>query len=150
MAGNKRLEELIDIESNGFKTCRTCGETKPETEFEVSTRTVNKVHRLNQCRKCREFVRKQERKCKKIHGKTRPIGTPCDCCGRTDVKLRLDHCHKTGMFRGWLCHQCNIGIGGLGDSTEGMYNAIRYLLKSEKNSVLKYISDEEKKNYLDL
>lgn len=39
----------------------------------------------------------------------------CEICelseehnGRT---LALDHCHKTGKFRGWLCNTCNLALG---------------------------------------
>jgi Recombination endonuclease VII len=28
---------------------------------------------------------------------------------------RVDHCHKTGAFRGILCHRCNLGVGYFGD-----------------------------------
>lgn len=41
--------------------------------------------------------------------------------------MQLDHDHETGMFRGWLCHRCNTGIGSLGDSAEGLENALRYV-----------------------
>lgn len=34
----------------------------------------------------------------------------CQGCQRSTEKtgpLCLDHCHKTGKFRAWLCHDCN-------------------------------------------
>lgn len=39
-------------------------------------------------------------------------------CQRPDTerKLHLDHCHTTGVFRGWLCAQCNQALGLLNDS----------------------------------
>ena len=40
----------------------------------------------------------------------------CECCGANDVKLDLDHCHETGMFRGFICRSCNKTIGIKGDS----------------------------------
>lgn len=42
----------------------------------------------------------------------------------------LDHCHKTGKIRGFLCPQCNTAIGLLGDTIEGLTKAIEYLAKS--------------------
>jgi hypothetical protein len=56
-------------------------------------------------------------------------GTTCDCCGRTTQKLEFDHCHDTKTFRGWLCRQCNTGIGLLGDNAAGLEQALKYLQK---------------------
>ena len=59
----------------------------------------------------------------------------CDCCGRpeseTKAGLHLDHCYKTDKFRGWLCPQCNRGIGNLGESVEGLEKAIAYLIRTD-------------------
>lgn len=41
----------------------------------------------------------------------------------------VDHDHETGEIRGLLCHNCNVGIGNLMDSTEILENAIQYLTK---------------------
>ena len=65
---------------------------------------------------------------------TRPTPENCECCGSKLLggkKTHLDHCHATGMFRGWLCNKCNLGIGALGDSVAGVENAIRYLLATD-------------------
>lgn len=53
----------------------------------------------------------------------------CELCGRPPKKraLHLDHDHVTGKFRGWLCGRCNVSIGALGDSAEGLQRAVRYL-----------------------
>ena len=45
--------------------------------------------------------------------------------------MHLDHCHITGKFRGWLCGKCNMGIGALGDSIQGLQRAIEYLKRAE-------------------
>jgi len=39
----------------------------------------------------------------------------------------LDHCHTTQEFRGWLCSDCNVAIGKLGDDTQGVLKALDYL-----------------------
>ena len=42
--------------------------------------------------------------------------------------VHLDHNHKTGATRGWLCANCNSGIGKLNDGR--LFNsALRYLRK---------------------
>ena len=64
---------------------------------------------------------------------TRPRPEHCENCGRLPNghgRLHLDHDHKTGKFRGWLCHSCNTGLGHLGDSVESLIAAIHYLKRS--------------------
>lgn len=43
------------------------------------------------------------------------------------AKAHLDHSHKTGRVRGYLCGNCNRGMGYLGDSIENLRSAILYL-----------------------
>jgi hypothetical protein len=59
----------------------------------------------------------------------------CAICGyesRDGKRLRVDHCHETGQIRGLLCSTCNTGLGGLGDSIEGVKRALDYLIRVEK------------------
>ena len=46
----------------------------------------------------------------------------------------LDHCHDTETFRGWICGNCNTGIGGLKDNIDRVSNALKYL-KKHKDSL---------------
>lgn len=57
----------------------------------------------------------------------------CECCGKAPARRRLalDHCHDTRRFRGWLCGNCNVGIGMLGDTLEGVLHAVKYLRRAE-------------------
>lgn len=52
----------------------------------------------------------------------------CQSCGKR-ATLHLDHNHVTGVFRGWLCHHCNTGIGLLGDDEAGLHRALKYLTR---------------------
>jgi hypothetical protein len=58
-------------------------------------------------------------------------GGVCDICGmrEEDYKqfLGIDHCHKTGEFRGQLCQECNHGIGKFKEDIRLLGNAIGYL-----------------------
>jgi hypothetical protein len=36
----------------------------------------------------------------------------CRSCGQIK-KLCLDHCHKTGKIRGWICNTCNMFAGAV-------------------------------------
>lgn len=44
----------------------------------------------------------------------------CELCNKSfsEVKKCLDHCHKTGKYRGALCMQCNAALGKLGDDID--------------------------------
>lgn len=55
----------------------------------------------------------------------------CPICDR-ETKLVLDHCHKTGLLRGFICQKCNIALGKFGDNLEGLQKAIKYLENFEK------------------
>lgn len=93
---------------------------------------ANKEKRLENNRKwCLanpEKKRLSDRRTKGLPDPTRPAPSCCECCGRTQERhLELDHCHETGKFRGWLCIQCNTGIGKLGDNVEALERAIAYL-----------------------
>ncbi len=41
----------------------------------------------------------------------KPVDNHCQLCHRRGAYLMLDHCHKTGAFRGWLCLSCNQCLG---------------------------------------
>jgi hypothetical protein len=47
--------------------------------------------------------------------------------GKIKKTPHVDHDHKNGKVRGLLCHECNLGIGLLGDDPSRVYDAYRYL-----------------------
>lgn len=51
----------------------------------------------------------------------------CDCCGIETENLVTDHCHKQGNFRGFLCSNCNTGLGQFKDDPIRLQKAIDYL-----------------------
>ena len=60
-------------------------------------------------------------------------GGVCAICGKINtrqLKLAVDHNHKTGKIRGLLCDRCNRGIGLLLNTTN-LTNAINYLKDDE-------------------
>lgn len=70
---------------------------------------------------------------------TRPEPNICECCGKErdkgQKKLHLDHCHSLGIFRGWLCASCNLGIGLLGDGPSGVMKALEYLKRAYDGTI---------------
>ena len=121
------------------KKCYVCGDTKPHTKehFDIGVSTKSGlVHLKGLCKDCSRANSKIARELRPLHLKDKT--EYCDCCGRHESELKsgfhLDHCYKTGNFRGWICPQCNRGIGNLGESIEGLEKAIAYLRKSDERS----------------
>jgi hypothetical protein len=46
--------------------------------------------------------------------------------------LVIDHCHRTQVVRGLLCHSCNRGIGLLGDDPETIQRAYEYITRRRR------------------
>lgn len=66
-----------------------------------------------------------------------PAPDNCENCARvfkSGHDCHLDHDHKTGKFRGWLCNRCNRGLGYFGDTLEGMKQGVSYLERAEERN----------------
>lgn len=67
-------------------------------------------------------------------------GGGCGICGAVESRskgprLHVDHDHVTGKVRGLLCAACNHGIGQLGDDSERVKSAVRYLERAKGESL---------------
>jgi len=62
---------------------------------------------------------------KAFTGSCQICGVPESECKR---RLNMDHCHKTGEFRGWLCDSCNRALGHLRDSERIVGSMLSYLI----------------------
>lgn len=118
------------------KKCSSCNRNLPTTNF--SNASGGNYLRYE----CRECGRKKtnDRKKLRIH---HPLSDPdkhcCPICnssaeqafGKGGQHLKsswvLDHDHKTGKFRGYICHNCNRGLGIFSDSIDRLKKAIGYL-----------------------
>ena len=112
-------------ETTGQKStrkCCSCGIIKPLSEFSKHIR--NPLGLDNRCKKCVSSHARQRREAKK---NATPKPNHCQLCGEKSNKLFLDHCHKSGEFRGWLCCSCNTGIGMFKDDINLLNLAIKYL-----------------------
>ena len=111
-------------------TCRDCGDLLTSDNRTMKETNKNgKVYWMNRCKPCIVEADTLLRRLKKENPMP-PSGTPCACCGRID-KLYCDHDHgPTKHFRGWVCRNCNSGLGLLSDSEEGLRRALRYLERS--------------------
>ena len=105
--------------------CRRCGEFYPSDMFKITSRKLSgKIYYKSTCANCIAEETSTTRALRKLHQPPKE----CECCGRVS-RLVVDHCHSTGSLRGYLCQQCNVGLGNLGDNQAGLMRAIRYLCK---------------------
>jgi hypothetical protein len=58
----------------------------------------------------------------------------CPICHQV-LPLQLDHCHETMVFRGFLCNNCNTGLGMFKDNPERVQAALDYLLRHQNKEV---------------
>jgi hypothetical protein len=116
------------------KTCGICLTVKPLSDF---GRDGGKHgYPRYECKHC---AREQSRTLREIKKTAPPVAKDhlCPICQRDYAAMQghstrikswaCDHDHATGLFRGWLCPKCNLGLGNLGDDVERLARAIDYL-----------------------
>jgi hypothetical protein len=69
------------------------------------------------------------------------LNNKCQLCGKDD-KLHVDHDHETGLVRGFICRNCNMALGKLGDTKEGLQKAIDYLNREPGQFILTMLPKE--------
>lgn len=74
----------------------------------------------------------------------------CHVCLRpiAGKDAKLDHCHKTGHCRGWLCHRCNYVLGAVKDDVDVLRQLIRYLEKDRSDHPMAIPYSQEARNLL--
>ena len=111
--------------------CRDCGEIlTQDNRVMKSVSKKGKQYYLNRCKPC---IGESEVLLRALKKQNPCTSDQCACCNRID-KLFCDHDHATGKFRAWICRNCNSGIGQLGDSEEGLKQALAYLERTRTNS----------------
>jgi hypothetical protein len=60
----------------------------------------------------------------------------CRICGirLTRATTRIDHDHKTGIVRGLLCHECNLGLGFFRDNPAALRSAAAYIDRTRQDA----------------
>ena len=113
--------------------CKSCKENKPAEEFSKRHRGSKVGYRpLNQCKQCRSKPYTQLSSLKKVHKKP-DEQYKCPLCKRKkeDVGYNgafvLDHNHKTGQARGWICHDCNNALARIRENPIILKEMIEYL-----------------------
>ena len=116
------------------KECRMCGIKKPMTHayFAIDRHSSKgKPFYRTACRICERNKRIETEEIKR--NSPPPKDRVCDCCGKEvqeNETLNMDHCAETKLYRGYLCTNCNTGIGKLGDNAEGLEKALAYVKRT--------------------
>ena len=118
-------EEVVET-----KKCRRCGEIKHLEKFAVNRKFASgSVARRAYCIEC-------EKKQKSISGvkyySKKPKELNCPTCGdyvTGSYNIVLDHDHKTGKIRGYICDNCNTGMGRAKDNIKILENWVEWLKK---------------------
>jgi hypothetical protein len=118
------------------KICSKCKLELPISAFAKA----NGYYPRSECKECGKKQNKIRNELKKLHGQP-PKDYNCPVCKReyNDIQYLgtkknnwcLDHDHKTGKFRGWLCHDCNKALGFFKDDVSLMKSAIEYVEKND-------------------
>tara|TARA_R110002110_G_scaffold382840_1_gene594082 strand:- start:114 stop:638 length:525 start_codon:yes stop_codon:yes gene_type:complete len=115
-----------------IRECIKCHRILPTTAFTTNTLKGNGAYSLkNKCRECNARLG-LERKRSKENAPPKP--NRCNCCHKK-CKVQGDHIHGSFIFRGWLCNDCNIGVGNLGDTLEGVLQGAIYLEKDKSKII---------------
>lgn len=125
---------IIEGDDHIVRECTSCN--KPFSVLKGGTRTSTL------CRCCKN---RHNRVVTALRRKNPlPDNHRCECCGRSEEELpvfktqngssitpfHLDHCHTTDKFRGYLCANCNKGLGCFQDDTEALERAVEYLKRT--------------------
>lgn len=78
--------------------------------------------------KMRELNRKYDaaKRARKIASAPRPLPAACEICAH-ERPLHFDHDHATGVFRGWICGNCNRALGLIHDDPSTARQLAAYL-----------------------
>ena len=116
------------------KICNACNEFRTLDMYIKITRSEKSGLR-SICKICTSSLNKKLKHFKKTYAV--PDNHKCEICEKTKEEIEgrytgtfvLDHSHTTDIVRGFICHDCNIGLGKFKDDPELLKKAIEYLEK---------------------
>ena len=110
-----------------MRQCRVCLKEKEDWCFDRHHRAPNAGYKRI-CRQCKAQQQAVLYRLRRKHVKP-ALGAACEICGIESERLCLDHDHSTQELRGFLCANCNKGIGMLKEDPEILAQAIGYLTR---------------------
>ena len=123
------------------KVCAKCDEELPVSAFSPAN---GATYPRSECRKCarglskvRNYLRSVTEPPKKDHVCPICLKSAKDVEGmgnKNNGSWVLDHDHISEEARGWICHNCNRGIGAFSDNTSSLERAVSYLKDHNERS----------------
>jgi DNA-directed RNA polymerase subunit RPC12/RpoP len=121
------------------KICVKCGKHLPINRF---SKASGGNYLRTECKSCNSILAKVRKDLKQKHGSP-DDSYICPICLRSASEIKksggnayhwvIDHDHETDQFRGYLCHNCNRGLGIFRDNLETLKLAINYLENFKTN-----------------
>ncbi len=115
------------------RICKKCRRLLPIDAFERNRPSVWR----SECKECRADKKGIPAKVRREYEAKHPkpqIGEEfyCKVCERiitiqTTRDVNLDHDHKTGKIRGYICNRCNTGLGNFDDNITILKRAIEWI-----------------------
>lgn len=106
------------------KVCIYCNKRKNLKSFPKHIK-----YKDNLDTRCKQCIKKSSKLLSKLRKNAPTKPKLCEICSK-EKPLNLDHCRTTKKIRGWLCTECNTGLGKLGDNIEGIVKTFNYLYKN--------------------
>lgn len=141
MSDEYKINTVYGLERvDSTKKCIKCNKIKHMSEFAYRSYR-NGIHseQRNDCKQCQSDLSKVVRHLKKDNPPPDFDTYKCPSCSRTKDDLKgwktkpfvLEHSHKTGAFRGYVCQYCNHIIGHSNESIDVLKGVIRYLKRND-------------------
>ncbi|PIR78000.1 MAG: endonuclease [Candidatus Magasanikbacteria bacterium CG10_big_fil_rev_8_21_14_0_10_36_16] len=138
---NKDDFQVFDVKKTGDafpkKICNICHKLLDSNKFAKNQNGINnRSVRRPSCADCRKHLEgiNMSTKTKAEWAKKKPQNIPFECpiCSKRTIagvtcKVVLDHNHRNGEARGWVCDSCNTGIGRFKDDIELIKKAIKFI-----------------------
>jgi len=123
-----------------IKTCRTCTEEKPLTEFYINSGRWA----YPDCKPCHRAGPRRKWQLKQygltpesyaaMFAEQNGVCKICNQVCATGRNLAVDHNHTTGVVRGLLCKRCNQVLGQVEENLELLAKVVDYLRSADADS----------------
>jgi hypothetical protein len=136
------VEFDLGTKDDSHRVCATCHRYLPIKNFKPNRTTADgRIVRRPHCKDCQKEIDRKpvSSKDRKEWNESKPPNYQvweCPICGKKLIPgltciPNLDHDHKTGKVRGWVCGTCNTGMGKFNDSPGMLKRAMDWIKRMQ-------------------